>query len=45
MDGIQNFSQFIMSYVVPAYISLETKSCRISFRKLMIKYDRTYFPT
>ena len=27
------------------HIRLERKSCRISYSKLMVKYDRTYVPT
>ena len=29
----------------PVSIKLEAKLCRISYRKLMVKYDRTWFPT
>ena len=39
--GLTRYIEYKHSIMQPIYIRLETKSCRISYGKFMVKYDRT----
>ena len=41
LDSRHHYRDFIDTEQYIHYIRLETKSCRILYRKLMVKYDRT----